>query len=165
MKLLLPNRSVSLFFIVLLGCAVIHLLTRVYLPQEVDERPLPEFSAELQLSATDTNASLVSMLDSYMAPPAVVSEPASMQFDGRKLGQYYVELLGIYRTDDTYKAIFSLQSDLAREKQLIRLGLDEEFSGLRLTEIKARHLTIEFDKQSVTLQLFRSNQQSSTLAH
>lgn len=165
MKLLWPARSVSIFFVIALGLALIHLFTRVYLPLPLDERKLPEFSAELRLSSTDTDAPLVAMLKKYTAPPVDMREPASVQFDGRKLGEHYVELFGIYKAGGNYKAILSIQSGSAKDKQIIRLGLQEEHTGLRLTEIKARHITIEFEKQSVTLQLFRSEQQGSVLTH
>jgi len=165
MKLIWPARSVSVFFVIALGLALIHLFTRVYLPLPVDQRRLPDFSAELRLSSDDTNAPLVAMLKKYTAPSLDIIEPASVQFDGHKLGEHYVELLGIYNADGSFRAILSLQSGSAKDKQLIRLGLHEEYAGLCLTEIKARHITIEFEKQRVSLQLFRSEQQGSVLAH
>lgn len=165
MKLQWPNRSVSIFFIVTFLVAAVQLINRVYLPLQVDERSLPEFTTQLPQTNAEVDASLAAMLAKFAAPPVAEGNTAPVQFDGRKLGSHYVSLLGIYKTSGVYKAILSLQPDSTAEKQLLRLSEQEEFSGLRLTEVKARSITIEFEKQSVTLQLFRSNQQSSVLTN
>lgn len=164
MKFTRPHRSLIGFSGVVFIAALLHLMERVYVPVRIDERVLPAFTVALQHQVAP-NQQLNDILAKFAAPQAAPQEQQKVDFDGRKLGTYYVSLLGIYRVDGVLKAILSLQPDSAGEKQLLRIGQSETFSGFVLTQISAQNITIRLEQQTVTLKLFRNSQQNNVIQH
>lgn len=78
--------------------------------------------------------------------------------DAKQIGNYVVELFGIYSQAGQYKAILRVQPDPDAGKRLRRVGQGPLNADLTLTTLSADALTVASENQTITLQLFNKKQ-------
>jgi hypothetical protein len=145
--------------LLLLLVFMLDLVFRLWLPVTVSSQSAQAEVPELYTATRVVPASLLAFYQ--QGPQSTHTETATAEkipVDAKQIGNYVVELFGIYSQAGQYKAMLRVQPDSDAGKRLLRVGVGPLNADLTLTTLSADALIVSSSNQTITLQLFNKKQ-------